>query len=259
MSRVIISLKRTALLTLAGAFVTVAAVNLIGAEEKKWEVHDMNRPKPRVVTPGDVDSRSAPSDAIVLFDGKNFDEWTGKNDQVKWKIEGDAMVVTKKAGAIRTKRTFGDVQLHLEWAAPTTGYENKTGQDKGNSGVFLMGGYEVQVLDSYKSETYADGQAASLYGQYPPLVNACRPPGQWQTYDIIFRRPHFDESGNVTRPARVTVLHNGVLVQHNVAIKGRTAHKKEAKYKAHPDKLPLSLQDHGDPVRYRNIWIRELE
>ncbi len=171
-------------------------------------------------------------------------------------LPGTYLEVAPHTGAIQTKRGFGDVQLHLEWAAPlpATG----EGQDRGNSGVFLMTHYEVQVLDSYHSDTYADGQAAAVYGQTPPLVNACRPPGQWQTYDIIFHRPRFTSDGAVRDSARVTVLHNGVLVQDNTIITGWTVHGQRAHYAPHADRLPLLLQDHGHPVRYRDIWIREL-
>lgn len=167
------------------------------------------------------------------------------------------MEVVKKTGSIRTKQNFGDCQLHIEWAAPLPVVGK--GQGRGNSGVFLMDTYELQVLDSYNNRTYADGMAASVYGQFPPLVNACRPPGEWQAFDIIFYRPHFDKNGNLIHPVRMTVLHNGVLVQDNVELLGPTAWKKRVPYKPHPEKMPLSLQDHGNPVRYRNIWIRELK
>lgn len=227
--------------------------------EKKWKIHDPNRPLPPVVDPGPAgDPVPVPSDAIVLFDGKSLSQWTGsKGGPARWKVENGYMEVVKKTGSIRTARGFGDCQLHVEWSAPLPA-EGK-GQGRGNSGVFLMEKYEVQVLDCYKNNTYADGMTAAIYGQYPPLVNACRPPGEWQTYDIIFRRPHFAEDGSLIRPARMTVFHNGILVQDNVELMGPTAHKKREPYKAHADKLPLSLQDHGNPVRYRNIWIRELK
>jgi hypothetical protein len=168
------------------------------------------------------------------------------------------MEVVKKTGDIRTKRAFGNCQLHIEWATPEKVSPKEIGQKRGNSGVFFMGRYELQVLDSYENETYADGQAASIYGQSPPLVNVCREPGQWQSYDVSFLRPIFDKKGECIRPARITVFHNGVVVQNNVEIKGSTAHKKKAKYSPHADKLPLSLQDHNNPMRFRNIWIREL-
>jgi hypothetical protein len=200
----------------------------------------------------------APSDAAVLFDGRDLSGWqVADGGPAKWKVENGYMEVVAKTGSIRTKTGFGDCQLHVEWAAPAV--VSGEGQERGNSGVFLMDTYEVQVLDCYDNKTYADGMTAAVYGQFPPLVNACRKPGEWQTYDIIFHRPRFDASGKVTSPARMTVFHNGVLVQDNVELTGPTAHKARPPYKAHPDKLPLSLQDHGNPVRYRNIWIRELK
>ena len=160
-------------------------------------------------------------------------------------------------GSIHTTRAFGDCQLHVEWASPVG--ETGTGQDNGNSGVYLMGLYEVQVLNSYQNVTYADGQAAAIYGQYPPLVNASRPPGEWQTYDIVFHRPRFDSQGRVVSPARMTVFHNGILVQDDVALSGPTAHMTRPPYKAQADRLPLALQDHQHKVRFRDIWVRELE
>ena len=157
---------------------------------------------------------------------------------------------------MRTRRGFGDAQLHLEFMTPPPEGE---GQERGNSGVFLMGSYEVQVLDSWQNDTYPDGQAGSVYGQTPPLVNASRPPGQWQSFDIVFHRPRFNADGSVAQPGRVTVLHNGVLVQDNTTITGRTVNMAIARYEAHADKLPLALQDHGNRMRFRNIWVRELE
>lgn len=198
-----------------------------------------------------------PSDALVLFDGKDLSQWQSPSGKpATWVLRDGYMEVAPGAGSIATKRGFSDVQLHLEWAAPLPA--RGEGQGRGNSGVFLMGLYEIQVLDSYRNETYADGQAAALYGQTPPLVNACRPPGQWQTYDILFHRPRFAPDGAVRDSARVTLFHNGVLVQDNTAIRGRTAHARRARYEPHGDALPLLLQDHGDPVRFRNIWVREL-
>jgi len=229
------------------------------AELQKWAVHDETRPLPPVVDPGPAGLPAlAPSDAVVLFDGKDLSSWQdAKGGPAKWKVEAGYMEVVAKTGSIRTKQGFGDCQLHVEWASPAVVVGESQG--RGNSGVFLMDTYEVQVLDCYNNKTYADGSAASVYGQYPPLVNACRKPGEWQTYDIIFHRPRFDAAGKVVSPARVTVLHNGVLVQDNVELTGPTAHKARPPYKAHADKLPLSLQDHGNPVRYRDIWIRPLE
>ena len=222
----------------------------------EWEIHDLDRPQPVVVTPGELASTPPPSDAIVLFDGTHFEEWMHANgDAVKWHLRDGYMEVNPGTGIIQTKRSFGDVQLHIEWATPNSG----TGQDSGNSGVYLMSTYEVQVLNSFENQTYPDGQAASLYGQYPPLVNASRPPLEWQSYDIVFRRPHFEEDGTLKHPARVTVFHNGVLVQDNVILTGPSGHRSRPPYRAHEDALPLFLQDHNEPTRFRNIWLRELE
>jgi Domain of Unknown Function (DUF1080) len=229
--------------------------------DPQWKIHDMDRPAPKVITPGTPSTPEAPgrapSDAIVLFDGKDLSHWAQKDgSNAKWKVENGYLEVVPKTGEIHTRAAFGDCQLHVEFAEPSP--PKGESQDRGNSGVFLMGLYEIQVLDSYESKTYADGQAAAVYGQYPPLVNASRPPGQWQTYDIVFHGPRFDASGKVTRAAHVTVLHNGVLVQDNVELTGPTAHKQRPPYQAHPEKLPLVLQDHGHPVHFRNIWIRDL-
>jgi len=221
----------------------------------RWAVHDMNRPQPPIVTAGERPGQP-PSDAIILFDGTGLSQWVDPNGEpARWKLENGCMYPNGK-GDILTKQSFGDCQLHVEWASPPKA--ERIGQKLGNSGVYLMNLYEVQVLDSYNNKTYPDGQAAAVYGQYPPLVNVCRKPGQWQSYDIIFHRPKFDKNGSVLSPGRFTVLHNGVLVQDNVELYGPTVHKRRAKYRPHPAKLPLKLQDHGDPVRYRNIWIRQL-
>ena len=245
--------KRSLVLTSA------IAVCLAAAAQDQWPVHDMNRPLPPVVTPGPAGPPVAPpSDAIVLFDGTGLGQWTdAKGQPAKWKVENGYMEIVPKTGSIRTVKGFGDCQLHVEWMAPSPA--KGTGQDRGNSGVFLMDLYEVQVLDCYGNTTYADGMTAAIYGQYPPLVNACRPPGEWQTYDIVFRRPRFDKDGQVLAPARMTVFHNGLLVHECAVLTGPTAHKARPPYKMHADKLPISLQDHDHPVRYRNIWLRELE
>jgi len=229
---------------------------------EKWTIHDPNRPRPPVITAGTAstqdDPGQPPSDAVVLFDGKDLSKWESvKGGPAKWKVENGYFEVVAKTGAIQTKQGFEDCQLHVEWMAPDP--PRGQDQDRGNSGVFPMTLYEIQVLDSYNNVTYADGQASAVYGQYPPLVNAARPPGQWQTYDIIFHGPRFDEDGKVARKARVTVLHNGVLTQDNVELTGPTAHKARPPYEAHAEKLPLQLQDHDHPVRFRNIWIRELQ
>jgi hypothetical protein len=214
---------------------------------------------PPVVDPGPAGPPlPAPADAVVLFDGKDLSKWeTAKGEPAKWKVENGYAEVTKGGGGIRTRQGFGDCQLHVEWASPEV--VAGSSQGRGNSGVFLMDIYEVQVLDCFQNKTYADGMTASLYGQYPPLVNACRKPGEWQTYDIVFHAPRFDKEGNLLRPARFTVFHNGLLVQDNEELTGPTVHKARPPYAAHADKLPISLQDHGNPVRFRNIWVRELK
>jgi hypothetical protein len=227
----------------------------------KWKVHDENRPLPPVITPGTASTPDAPgkppSDAIVLFDGTNLDQWLALDgNPARWKVENGYTEVVPRTHDIHTRNSYGDCQLHIEFAEPVPAKGES--QERGNSGVFLMGTYEIQVLDSYENKTYADGQAAAVYGQYPPLVNAARPPGQWQSYDIVFHGPRFDTQGKLLRPAGVTVFHNGVLVQDNVELTGPTAHGKRPPYKPGPDKAPLGLQDHGTLVRYRNIWIREL-
>ena len=234
----------------------------------KWRVHDKNRPMAPVVTPG-AENHLPPSDAIVLFDGKDLTaKWIGKEaikegDKVvgwkdidpRWKIENGYAEINK-TGDIRTRDGFGSCQLHIEWMAPNP--PKGSSQGRGNSGVFFMDKYECQVLDNYENITYADGAATSMYGQTPPLVNACRKPGEWQAYDIVFNAPKF-EGDKVVRPASMTVFHNGVLTQNHTELIGASTHKQVGKYSPHPDKLPIRLQDHGDPVRYRNIWIRPLE
>jgi len=223
----------------------------------RWAVHDMSRPRPPIVTPGEEPGQP-PSNAVILFDGKDLSQWVCAKDggPAKWKVKNGYMEVVKKAGNICTKQAFGNCQLHIEWASPANA--GRGGQHSGNSGVFLMSTYEVQVLNSYNNKTYADGQAAALYGQHPPLVNASRPPGQWQSYDIIFHRPKFDKDGKVICPGRVTMLHNGIVVQDNAELYGASTHGRRATYHPHDDKLPLLLQDHGDPIRFRNIWLVEL-
>jgi hypothetical protein len=213
-------------------------------------------PEPRKVTPGT--NNSAPSDAIVLFDGSNFNEWVHTNkvaDSVKWTIEDSAMTVKPQTGGIKTRRTFGDIQLHLEFRTPAV--VKGEGQLRGNSGVFFQERYEVQVLDNYDNKTYPNGQAGSVYKQSIPLVNACKKPGEWQTYDIIFTAPRFNDDGIKVASGRLTVLQNGVLVQNNVEIKGTTEYIGLPKNIAH-GKGSIILQDHGDLVSYRNIWVREL-
>lgn len=222
-----------------------------------WRVHDADRPRPAAVDPGPAGAPvPPPKDAIVLFDGTNLDAWTGNGGAAKWAIADGAMTVNR-TGDIETKASFGDCQLHVEWASPAPAKGDSQG--RGNSGVFLFGRYEVQVLDSFENPTYADGQAGALYGQKPPLVNACRGPGQWQTYDIFFRAPRFTADGKLQTPARVTVVHNGLVVQLDEELLGATSHKQVARYEAHAPQGPIRLQDHGDPVRYRNLWLRPLQ
>jgi hypothetical protein len=225
---------------------------------QEWPIHSLERPQPGVVDPGPAGSPvPAPADAIVLFDGRDLSQWRDDSGApARWQVENGYFEVVPGTGSLVSAGAFADVQLHIEWAAPRPA--RGEGQDRGNSGVFLMGMYEVQVLDSYQSSTYADGQAGALYGQFPPLVNASRPPGEWQSYDIVFRAPRYDASGKLLRPARVTVLHNHVLIHDNVELTGPTAHHARPPYSAHAERLPISLQDHGHPVRYRNIWVREL-
>jgi hypothetical protein len=224
--------------------------------------HDRSRPLPRVVTPAIPSTQDsvgkAPSDATVLFNGKDLSAWVSMDGSpTKWIMKDGYMECVRGSGYVRTLECFGDCQLHIEWATPKPAHGE--GQGRGNSGVFFgLDRYEVQVLDSVDNKTYADGSAGAIYGQYPPLVNASRGPGEWQVYDIIYTAPRFDEGEEVKSPARLTVFHNGVLVQNNVQLTGPTSWLERAPYHVHPPKQPISLQDHGNPVRYRNIWIREL-
>jgi hypothetical protein len=207
-------------------------------------------PEPRVITPGA--DHGPPADAIVLFDGKNFDAWKGAQ---KWKVDPDG--ATTAASLIQTKQPFGDCQLHLEFASPMV--VKGSGQGRGNNGVgFMQGKYEIQILDSYDNPTYFVGQAAAVYNQRPPMVNASRKPGEWQSYDIVFEAPRFGQDGKLSKPAFVTVFHNGVLVQNHTEIKGVTHYDQPYAYVAHAEKLPLQLLYHTNPVRFRNIWIREI-
>ena len=251
------------------AVLVLAAIALVAAQARAadeqqqdgYEVHDMKRPQPPVVTPGTPSTAeqagTAPSDAVVLFDGKDLSRWKSKSGgDAEWKVQDGYLEVTKGKGDLATKDEFGDVQLHVEWMAPQEAKGKSQG--RGNSGVFLMGLYEFQVIDSFENETYADGMAGSVYGQWAPLANAARKPGEWQIYDIIFRAPKMSD-GKVTQPARATVLLNGIVVQDNSELIGPTQHKALATYPAnHPEKGPITLQDHGNTVRYRNIWIRNL-
>jgi Domain of Unknown Function (DUF1080) len=209
-------------------------------------------PVPPIVTPGKED-RDPPSDAVVLFDGKGFDEWKGAKD---WKVDEDGAFTVK--GAIQTKKDFGDYQLHVEFAEPTPA--KGKGQGRGNNGIGLSGArYEIQVLDSYDNPTYPEGQAASVYNQRPPMVNSSRKPGEWQSYDIVFTTPRFVNDGKLAKPGFVTVIHNGVVVQNHTEILGGTHFDRATAYAKHPEKAPIVLMYHGDPVRFRNIWVREIK
>jgi hypothetical protein len=245
--------KRVLLLAIAALPCVVAAAS---AQEQHLDAFPPPKTEPPIVTPGRT-SADPPSDAIVLFNGHDLSRWRSDGGApAKWIVRDGYVEVAPGTGDIETADKFGDVQLHIEWATPAV--VKGEGQERGNSGVFLMGHYEVQVLDSYDNKTYYHGPAGSVYKQYAPLVNASRKPGEWQTYDIIFHAPKFDEQGKVVDRARVTVLHNGVLIQNNVEIYGNTYHDRPALYTAHAAEEPLRLQDHGNPLRYRNIWIRRL-
>lgn len=255
---------------------TVIAILYVNAQKLVPEATELYVAIPKV-TPGV--GQSAPSDAIVLFDGQNLNAWQtpqfnfGASMQdfkdlipkmspnyvgkaAEWKVENGEMVVNPGKGAIATKQAFGDMQIHIEWLAPVDA--GKKGQQYSNSGLFLMGMYEIQILNSFDNETYTNGQAGSIYKQYIPLVNASRPTGEWQYYDVIFNAPKFSAKGTMISPARVTVLHNGVLIQNNAPLLGPTCYIGSTYYIEHADKLPIILQDHGDAVRFRNIWVREL-
>jgi hypothetical protein len=233
--------------------ITPLALLLMTQAPQQWPQHSMDRPRPKVVNPG-----PPPSDAVVLFDGKDLSQWRSNDSMpAQWTVQNGYVEVKPGTGTLSTARGFGDVQLHIEWATPAE--VKGEGQERGNSGIFLMGIYELQVLDSYNNDTYPDGQAGAVYGENPPLVNPTKGPGQWQSYDVVFHRPRFKADGTLESPARMTVFLNGVLIQDNFELVGPTANRARPPYKAHPDKLPLRLQDHGNPVRYRNIWTRELE
>lgn len=230
---------------------------------QKWKVHDIDRPRPAQVTPGEQYGQS-PSDAVVLFDGKDLSKWIargkganrGKEVAPGWKVESGYMECTGGTGDLISKEKFGDAQYHIEWAAPAE--IDGTSQWRGNSGVLIMSRYEIQVLDSWNNPTYADGQAGSIYAHWPPLVNPARKPGQWQSFDIAFEAPKF-EGGKLVRPAFVTVFYNGVLVHYHKEIPGRMAHRVVGTYAPHEPEEPLMLQDHDTAVRYRNIWVRRLK
>ena len=205
-------------------------------------------PEPPIVEPGDA--ARAPSDAVVLFDGKSMDAFEGGE---QWKVENGYAVA--QATGITSKQSFGDCQLHLEFATPAE--VSGEGQGRGNSGVYLMGKYEVQILDSFQNTTYYDGQCGAIYKQQPPTANVSRGPGQWQTYDIVFEAPRFKQDGSLAKPGFVTVLHNGVVIHNHFQLMGGTFWDQAPKYEPHPEKLPFHIQFHGNPVRFRNIWVRE--
>lgn len=231
---------------------------------QKWRVHDRTRPQPRRVTPGQpIPTPSAPSDAIVLFDGKDLSNWVSRTragvvSEPRWKVENGYMELVPGVGSLATKDSFGDIQLHLEWTTPPGAAPSQVGQFRGNSGVILMGRYEVQVLSSYNNPTYPDGSAGAVYGLYPPMVNPCLPEGQWNTYDLVFEAPKFDQD-KLIKPACVTLFFNGVLAHNRAELLGSTLHEPIAVYTPHPPELPLVLQGHGGPARFRNIWIRRLK
>jgi len=238
---------------LAFALTAFAQAPATNDAKAAWHYGEIPPPKdePKIIEAG-----PPPSDAIVLFDGKDLSQWQGdKGGPAKWEVK-DGVATVNGTGNISTRRAFGDCQLHVEWATPVE--VKGTGQGRGNSGVYLQGRYEVQVLDSYNNKTYYHGQAGAIYKQTAPLVNVCRRPGEWQTYEIIYHAPKFDPQGKLLAPATVTVLQNGVLVQDHTEIKGSTSFAGAPKYQAHSPKEPLLLQDHHNPVQYRNIWIREL-
>lgn len=245
-----------AIATMAIAMGAIAQpLEIVTKYEPPTQVLPSPEKEPPIIDPGPVGG--PPSDAVVLFDGKDLSNWEAMSGgDTKWVVENGDMISVKGAGYVRTKDEFGDFQLHVEWATPSEVHGD--GQGRGNSGVFLHGLYEVQVLDSYNNKTYFHGQAGAVYKQHAPLVNCCRPPGKWQAYDIIFHGPTFADDGKLTKPATVTVLQNGVLVQDNVVILGNTSHDQVAKYKKYSGKGPIALQDHGNPVHFRNIWIRPL-
>lgn len=252
-------LMRSPLVLFMLAASVAAAADEAGAPERATEVWSPVPPEVRASV------GTVPSDAIVLFDGTSLDAWEPvRPGESLWKIDDGAMVVVPKPKPcdLRTKRAFGDVQLHIEWRAPADA--KGSGQDRGNSGVFFMGRYEIQILDSYHNSTYVNGQAGAVYKEHAPLVNASSPPGEWQVYDVVFIAPRFDAQGKLLSPARMTAFHNGVLVQHDVVLTGPTPNGPTyhqatlPPYEAHAAKLPLQLQDHRHPVAFRNIWVREL-
>lgn len=255
-------MKRKSLLLM----IIASSLSTIVLAQAKPEDTELWKPEPKIITPGENFS-NAPSDAIILFGGKNLDEWVSVKDTTKpapWTVENGAIKVNKGGGNIQTKRRFTDYQLHLEWKVPES--ITGSGQARGNSGLFLAStgggddGYELQILDCYNNKTYVNGQTAAIYKQAIPLANACKKPGEWQTYDVIWTAPHFKDDGSLESPARVTAFHNGVLVENNFELKGQTFYIGKPSYKKH-GAAPIKLQAHGDPsepISFRNIWVREL-
>ena len=229
---------------------------------QKWKVHDMNRPRPVKINPAPYVVEAPPADAVVLFDGKDLSKWEqqargGAVQEPKWKVENGYIEIVPRTGRIRTKDKFGDCQLHVEWMVPKEAVGE--GQSRGNSGIELMSRYEIQVLESHTNLTYADGGAGAMYGMWPPLVNPSRPQGEWNVYDIFFETPKFAPDGKLVKPAYFTVVYNGVLVQNHKEQLGATIWRQNAKYAPHAAEEPLSIQDHAQPVRFKNIWIRKIQ
>ena len=237
-------------------FILLATLPLLAQKDIKPEMTELWEPVPQVINPGD--HSTPPTDAIILFDGRDLSQWikAGTDELAHWQINPDGSMTVQKGGGIETKEEFGSVQLHIEWRAPEE--VKGDGQGRGNSGVYFQKVYEVQVLDSYNNRTYSNGQAASIYKQSIPLVNATRPPGEWQTYDIIFNEPQYDQQGKRLKKGSLTVFHNGVLVQNNVEIQGTTVYRGQPQLRDVKTPKRLYLQDHGNPVSYRNIWLRKL-
>ncbi|MGV3484825.1 MAG: 3-keto-disaccharide hydrolase [Planctomycetaceae bacterium] len=243
------------LLSIACRSLSLASVAWLGltstAANAQEYLNGVEWKRPEIVTPGE-DNTAPPSDAIVLFDGKDLSKW---NNAEQWKVEDGAMIAGR--GVVASKEKFGDCQLHIEWSAPTP--PKGSGQGRGNSGVFFLGRYELQVLDSYDNETYFDGQAGAIYKQTPPMVNATRPPGQWNSYDVVWTSPRFSEDGKLQSPAYITAFHNGVLILNHFELQGDTPFNRPPSYSKHEPEGPLTLQDHGNPVRFRNIWVRPIK
>ncbi|NHE56102.1 3-keto-disaccharide hydrolase [Cyclobacterium plantarum] len=251
-------IKCYSLALLCGVFFSTAVLAQQNQTKLPPEATEFYEPEVKPVTPG-KENHLPPADAIVLFDGNDLNAWVSDRDGSfpKWNVENGILTVAPKTGGIKSKEVFGDVQVHIEWRSPSEVSGN--GQGRGNSGFFFMGKYELQILDSYDNKTYSNGQAASIYKQHPPLVNAMRPPGEWNTYDAVFTAPRFNSNGMLISPARITVFHNGILVQNNVELKGPTEYIGIPNYVAHPEQLPFHIQDHSNPVSFRNIWARKLD